>query len=100
VTDLCANDALTLAGMLRRREVSAREVTAAHIERIEALDGSVNAVVTRSFDRARVRAAEPASSAETAAEAAAAAAPATIRAPSSGSFRCARRRRARRSVAG
>jgi amidase len=58
VTDLCANDALTLAGMLRRREVSAREVTAAHIERIEALDGSVNAVVTRSFDRALARATE------------------------------------------
>jgi len=58
VTDLCANDALTLAGMLRRREVSAREVTAAHIERIEALDGSVNAVVTGSFDRALARAAD------------------------------------------
>ena len=58
MTDLCANDALTLAGMLRRREVSAREVTAAHIERIEALDGSVNAVVTRSFDRALARATE------------------------------------------
>ena len=56
MTDLCANDALTLASMLRRREVSAREVTAAHIERIEALDGSVNAVVTRSFDRALARA--------------------------------------------
>ncbi|HEV8274175.1 MAG TPA: amidase family protein, partial [Streptosporangiaceae bacterium] len=44
--------------MLRRREMSAREVTAAHIERIEALDGSVNAVVTRSFDRALARAAD------------------------------------------
>ena len=44
MTDLCANDALTLAGMLRRREVSAREVTTAHIDRIEALDGPVNAV--------------------------------------------------------
>jgi len=58
VTDLCANDALTLAGMLRRRELSAREVTAAHIERIEALDGSVNAVVTRCFDLALARAAD------------------------------------------
>ena len=52
MTDLCANDALTLAGMLRRREVSAREVTTAHIDRIEALDGPVNAMVTRSFDQA------------------------------------------------
>jgi amidase len=58
VTDLCAFDAVTLAGMLRRREVSAREVTAAHIGRIEAVDGSVNAVVTRCFDRALARAAE------------------------------------------
>jgi amidase len=58
VTDLCAFDAVTLAGMLRRREVSASEVTAAHIDRIEALDGSVNAVVTRCFDRALARAAE------------------------------------------
>jgi amidase len=58
MTDLCALGAVTLAGMLRRREVSAREVAAAHIGRIEALDGSVNAVVTRCFDRALARAAE------------------------------------------
>jgi amidase len=58
VTDLCASGAVTLAGMLRRREVSAREVAAAHIGRIEAVDGPVNAVVTRCFDRALARAAE------------------------------------------
>jgi len=58
VTDLCAFDAVTLAGMLRRREVSAREVAAAHMARIEAADGPVNAVVTRSFDRALARAGE------------------------------------------
>jgi len=71
VTDLCAADAVTLAGMLRRREVSAREVMAAHIQRIEAVDGGVNAmdggvsavdggvnaVVTRTFDAALARAA-------------------------------------------
>jgi amidase len=57
VTDLCANDAVTLAGMLRRREVSAREVIAAHIGRIEAVDGAVNAVVTRCFDTALAKAA-------------------------------------------
>jgi amidase len=56
--DLCAFDAVTLAGMLRRREVSAREAAAAHIARIEAVDGSVNAVVTRCFDQALRRAAE------------------------------------------
>ena len=38
--------------MLRRREVSAREVTAAHIQRIEDVDGAVNAVVTRTFEAA------------------------------------------------
>ena len=66
MTDLCGADAVTLAGMLRRREVSAREVMAAHIQRIEAVDGGVNAmdggvsavdsgvnaVVTRTFDAA------------------------------------------------
>ena len=56
VEDLCANDAVTLAGMLRRREVSAREVIGAHIARIEALDGAVNAVVTRCFDTALAKA--------------------------------------------
>ena len=52
MTDLCATDAVTLAGLLRRREVSAREVTAAHVERIEGVDGAVNAIVTRTFDAA------------------------------------------------
>ncbi len=54
--DLCANDAVTLAGMLRSREVSAREVIGAHIARIEAQDGAVNAVVTRCFDAALAKA--------------------------------------------
>jgi amidase len=58
VADLCGFDAVTLAGMLRRREVSAREVIAAHAERIEAVDGAVNAVVTRTFDQALDRAAD------------------------------------------
>ena len=49
---LWENDAITLAGMLRSREVSAREVIAAHIERIESADGAVNAVITRCFGRA------------------------------------------------
>ena len=52
VTALWDSDAITLAGMLRGREVSAREVIAAHIERIEAVDGAVNAVVTRCFEQA------------------------------------------------
>jgi amidase len=55
--DLCRHDAVTLAGLLRRREVSAREVIGAHISRIEAADGQVNAVVTRTFDQALDKAA-------------------------------------------
>jgi amidase len=57
VTDLCAFDAVTLAGLLRRREVPARDVIAAHIARIEAADGAVNAIVTRCFEQATAQAA-------------------------------------------
>jgi amidase len=52
VGDLCGHSAIELAGMLRRREVSAREVVLAHIGRIEAFDPAINAVVTRTFDAA------------------------------------------------
>ena len=57
MTALWENDAITLAGMLRGREVSAREVIAAHIGRIEAVDMVVNAVVTRCFEQAMAKAA-------------------------------------------
>jgi amidase len=50
-------DAIVIAGMLRRREVSAREVVLEHIARIEAFDPVINAVVTRTFDAAMARAA-------------------------------------------
>jgi len=56
-SDLCGSDAVTLAGLLRRREVSAREVVAAHIKRIEEADPVVNAIVTRTFDQALAKAA-------------------------------------------
>ncbi|HEY1621567.1 MAG TPA: amidase family protein, partial [Streptosporangiaceae bacterium] len=56
-SDLCQLDAIALAGLLRRRDVSAREVIAAHIARIEAVDPAVNAVVTRTFDQATAAAA-------------------------------------------
>jgi amidase len=51
-------DAVALAGALRRREVSAREVVATHIARIEAFDTVINAIVTRTFDRALAQAAK------------------------------------------
>src|SRR5215472_11050114 len=57
MSDLCEHDAVTLAGLLRGREVSAREVVAAHIDRIERVDPAVNAVVTRCFERALAAAA-------------------------------------------
>ena len=57
MADLCGYDAVALAGLLRSREVSAREVVAAHIERIEAVNGPINAIVTRTFDAALAKAA-------------------------------------------
>lgn len=44
--------AVELARMVREREVSAREVVAAHLDRIAAVDPQVNAVVTVCADRA------------------------------------------------
>jgi amidase len=49
--------AVDIAGMLRRREVSAREVVSAHIARIEAFNPVINAIITRTFDAALSRAA-------------------------------------------
>jgi amidase len=57
VSDLCMRDAVAIGGMLRRREVSAREVVSAHIARIEAYNPVINAIVTRTFDAALARAA-------------------------------------------
>ncbi|HLI02166.1 MAG TPA: amidase [Acidimicrobiales bacterium] len=57
MTDPCLLDAVTLAGLLRRREISSRELVAAHIARIETYDGVINAIVTRDFERAMERAA-------------------------------------------
>ena len=45
-----------LLRMLAAREVSARELADAAISRIEALDGKIDAVVVRDFDRARTAA--------------------------------------------
>jgi amidase len=57
VTSLPDCDAITLAALLRRREASAREVTAACIERAEAVNGPVNAIVTTTYETALARAA-------------------------------------------
>ncbi len=53
VTDeLCLLTATALARRLREGEVSAREVLAAHLDRIERIDPSVNAIVTLAAERA------------------------------------------------
>lgn len=54
--DLCFRPATELAGMLRAREISARELLDAHLERIHKLNPEVNAVVTLDADGARTAA--------------------------------------------
>ncbi|MCA8899630.1 MAG: amidase [Hyphomonas sp.] len=51
--DLAAAGALETAGAIRSGEISALEACDAAIARIEKLDGQINAVVVRDFDRAR-----------------------------------------------
>jgi amidase len=55
--DLCFLPATELAALLRRRELSAREVVQAHLDQIERVNPQVNAVVTlvaeRALDEAR-----------------------------------------------
>ena len=48
--------ALELAAQIARGDLSAIEATDAAIARIERLDGPINAVVVRDFDRARMAA--------------------------------------------
>ena len=50
--------ATELAQKIRARETSSRELTDLYIERIERLDGDINAVVVRDFEAARLAADE------------------------------------------
>ncbi len=50
--ELCDLGAVELAARLRRKEVSAREVMAAHLARIERVNPAVNAIVTLVADQA------------------------------------------------
>ena len=54
--DLCFRPATELAGMLRAREISARELLDAHLDRIERLNPALNAVVTLDAEGARAAA--------------------------------------------
>ncbi len=51
--ELAGLDALGQAELVRRGDMTALELVEAAIERIERLDGTINAVVTRTFDEAR-----------------------------------------------
>jgi amidase len=57
VTELHYRSAVELAALLRTREVSARELLAAHLARIDETNGPVNAIVTLCADRAMAEAA-------------------------------------------
>ena len=54
--ELCFLPATALARMVRVREISAREVLDAHLDRIASLNPAVNAIVTLTADRATERA--------------------------------------------
>ncbi|MGA1051817.1 MAG: amidase [Ilumatobacteraceae bacterium] len=58
MTAICDRSAVELVGMIRRREVSAREVLDAHLDRIAEVNPVVNAVVTLVPEQAVDRAAE------------------------------------------
>ena len=53
MTDLTKLSAQTAVNLLRRREVSPLEMIDAAVSRIEATDGSLNALPTLCIDRAR-----------------------------------------------
>src|SRR5262245_61799097 len=50
--ELCALSAIELAARIRRKDVSARDVMAAHLAQIERLNPKVNAIVTLVGERA------------------------------------------------
>jgi amidase len=54
--DLCLRPATELSALLRSREISARELLEAHLDRIDRLNPAVNAVVTLDADGARAAA--------------------------------------------
>mgnify|MGYP006106544651 CR=1 FL=1 len=53
MTNLCDMTAVELRTMIGRKDLSPVDLVEASIQRIEAVDGSLNAMVTKSFERAR-----------------------------------------------
>ena len=56
--ELCTLTAIDLAARIRRKQVSARDVMAAHLARIERINPKINAIVTLVADRAMADAAK------------------------------------------
>jgi amidase len=54
--DLCFTPATELAALIRSRSLSARELLDAHLDRIEQVNPSINAIVTLDVDGARAAA--------------------------------------------
>ena len=52
MTDVGLLSTVEQAGLIRRGEISSRELTEHFIERIENLDGEINSVITRDFETA------------------------------------------------
>ena len=57
MTDICRLSAREMVRLMRRKDLSAREVLEAHLERIARINPQVNAIVTLVEDRARATAA-------------------------------------------
>lgn len=57
MSDICFLDAVSMAGAIRTRELSVRELVDAHIAQIERVNPTINAIVTQTFDTARAEAA-------------------------------------------
>ncbi|HEY3599108.1 MAG TPA: amidase, partial [Paraburkholderia sp.] len=55
-SDYLAHDAIGLAELVKKREVSARELLDAAISRAEAANPAINAIVLKDYDAARQRA--------------------------------------------
>ena len=58
MSDICSLTATEIRRLIARRELSCREALNAHIARIEAVNPSLNAIVTTTFDLAQEQAAE------------------------------------------
>jgi len=57
VSEICFMDAVSMARAIRTRELSVSDVVDAHIAQIERVNPAVNAIVTTTFDVARIEAA-------------------------------------------